>query len=52
MIPKVELSMKSVIASSGGDTDSVVLDPNQRDFSGNIKGFHLTLQVEYTRAQT
>ena len=36
VIPRV--AMKSVKASSGWEIDSVVFDPDQREFSGNIKG--------------
>ena len=34
--------MKSVNTSSGRDVDSVALDPDQRDFSGNIGGLQMT----------
>ena len=34
--------MKSVNASSGHEVGSVVLDPDQRDFSGNIEGLQMT----------
>ena len=42
VIPRVELAMKSVNASSGRRVDSVVLDCDQRDFSGNIEGLQMT----------
>ena len=38
VIPRVELAIKSDIVSSGRGIDSVVLDPDLRDFSGNIEG--------------
>ena len=40
--PRVELAMKSANAPSGRDVDSVVPNPEQCDFSGNIEGLHLT----------
>ena len=42
MIPWVELAINVVNASSGRDADSVMPDPDQRDFSGNIKGLQMT----------
>ena len=36
VIPRVELAIKSVSAASGWDTGGVVIDPDQRSFSGNI----------------
>ena len=42
LIPRVELAMKSVNASSGREVGSVVLDPDQRDFSGNMEGLRMT----------
>ena len=41
VIPRVELAMKSVNTSSGCGVDSVVLDPDRRDFSGNIEGHQM-----------
>ena len=38
----VELRMKSVNASSGHEVGSVVLDPDQSDFSRNIEGLQMT----------
>ena len=42
VIPRVELAMKSVNASSGHELGSVVLDRNQRDFSGIFKSLQMT----------
>ena len=42
LIPTVELAMESVNASSGCGVDSIVLDPDQGDFSGNIEGPQMT----------
>ena len=42
VIPRVELVIKSVNASSGRDTESVVRDADQRDFPGKIDGFQMT----------
>ena len=42
VIPRVELALKSVNALSGHEFGSVVLDPDQRDFSGNIEGLQMT----------
>ena len=42
VIPKVQQTMKSLNASSGRGADSIVLDPDQTDFSGNIEGFQMT----------
>ena len=42
VIPSVELAMKSVNASSGHGLDSVVPDPERRDFSGNIEELQMT----------
>ena len=42
IIPRVELAMKLVNASYGYGVDSVVLEPDQRDFSGNMEGFQMT----------
>ena len=41
VIPGVEIAIKSVNASSGRDADSVVPDPDQRDFSGNIESLQM-----------
>ena len=41
VIPRVELAMRSVNASSGHGVGSV-LDPNQGDFLGNIEGLQMT----------
>ena len=43
VIPKLELAMKSVVASSGHGVGSVVLVPNQRAFSVNIEGLQKQL---------
>ena len=42
LIPRVKLAMKSVNASSGREVGSVVLDSDQRDFSGNIESLRMT----------
>ena len=43
VILKVELLKKSVVkASSGRDFVSIVPDPDQRDFTGNIEGLQMT----------
>ena len=42
VIPRVELAMKSVSASSGRDIDNIVPDSDQRDFSGNIGNLQMT----------
>ena len=42
VIPRVELAMKSTNASSGRSVDGNVLDPGQRDFSGNVEGLQMT----------
>ena len=42
VIPRVELALKSANASSGRSVDSNVLEPDQRDFSGNIEGLQMT----------
>ena len=42
VIPRVELAMKSTNASSGRSVDGNVLDPDQRDFSGNVEGLQMT----------
>ena len=42
VIARVELAMKSVIASCRRVLKSVVLDPGLRGFSGNIEGFQAT----------
>ena len=46
VIPRVDLAMKSVNTFSGRDIDSIVPDPDQRNFSGNIEGLQMTAQVE------
>ena len=42
LLPRVELLMISVNAFSGRDADSLVPDPDQRDFSANIEGLQMT----------
>ena len=42
VIPTVEFAMKSANALSGNGIGSVVLDPDQRDFSVNIEGLQMT----------
>ena len=42
VIPRVELAMKSVIASCRRGLNSVVLDPDLRGVSGIIEGFQAT----------
>ena len=42
VIPRVELSLKSISASSERDADSVLPDPDQRGFSGDIEGLQMT----------
>ena len=42
LIPRLELAMKSVNASSGPDVNSVVPDPDQRKFSGYIESLQMT----------
>ena len=42
-IPKLELAMKLVNASSRQDTDSVVPDTYQKDFAGNMEGLLITV---------
>ena len=42
VVPRVELAMKSANVSSGRSVDGNVLEPDQRDFSGNIKGLQVT----------
>ena len=42
VIPRVELAMKSTNASSGTSVYDNVLDPDQRDFSGNVENLRLT----------
>ena len=39
---RVELAMNSVNASCGHGVGSLVLDPDQRDFSGNLEGLQMT----------
>ena len=38
VVPRVELAMESVNASSGHGVGRALLGPDQRDFSGNIEG--------------
>ena len=52
VIPRVELAMESVRASSGRDVDSVVLDNDGRGFSGNIQGLQLTASSRIPHTQT
>ena len=40
--PRMELAMKSANAPSGWSVDGNVLQPDQRDFSGNIEGLRRT----------
>ena len=47
VLPRVELAMKSINASSGRDADSVVPDPDWRDFSGNIEGLQMTTSSRF-----
>ena len=42
MIASVELAMKSADASSGRSVDGNLLEPDQRDFSGNVEGLRRT----------
>ena len=42
VISGVELGMKSANAFSGQSVDGNVLEPGQRDFSGNIEGLQVT----------
>ena len=42
LIPRLELATKSGNASSRRSVDGVVLDPDQRDFSGNVQGLQTT----------
>ena len=42
MIPWMGLAIIVVNASSGQDADSVVSDPDQRDFSGKIEDLQMT----------
>ena len=42
VIPRVQIAMKSVLASSGRGVDSVVLDSDRRDFSKNIDCLQMT----------
>ena len=42
IIPRIELAMKSVNASSGHGVGSVMLDPLEEYFSGNIEGLQMT----------
>ena len=55
VMPRVELAMKSVIASSGRRMDNFVMDADQRVFSGTIEGVQLTassrLSVGFSRRQ-
>ena len=44
VIPRVELTMKSVNTSSGRQVDSVLLAPDRRDFSGSIECHQMTTQ--------
>ena len=42
VVPGVELAIKSVNAFYGRDVSSVVPDPNQKEFPGNIEGLQMT----------
>ena len=41
VIPRVEVAMKSANASSGRSVDCNVLEPDQRDFSGNAEALQM-----------
>ena len=41
MIPRVELAMKSANASSGRSVDGNVMEPDRRDFSGQVEGLQI-----------
>ena len=45
VIPRVDLAMKSINASSGHGVGSVVLDPDQRGCSGNIEGLQMIASI-------
>ena len=42
VIPRVELAIKPANASSGWQVDGNVLEPDHRDFPGNIEGLQMT----------
>ena len=42
VIPRVELAMKPAIAPSGRSVDGNVLEPDERDFLGNMEGLRMT----------
>ena len=42
VIPRVELGMKAAIAPSGCSVVGNVLEPDQRDFLGNIESLRMT----------
>ena len=42
VFPRVELAMKSANAHSGQSGDGNVLEPDQRDFLGNIEGLQMS----------
>ena len=42
LIPRMELAMKTANASSGRSGDGNVLEPNRRDFLGNVEGLQMT----------
>ena len=45
VILRVELAMNSDNASSGRGVGSVMLDPDQRDFPGNIENLQMTVSI-------
>ena len=42
VVPRMELTMRSIGISSARNLDSVVLDPDQKDFSGDTNGLQRT----------
>ena len=46
VIPRMELAMKSANAHSEQSVDGNVLEPDQRDFLGNIEGLRIAASVE------
>ena len=51
VILRVELATRSSNAPSGINSDGNVLEPDQRDFSANIEGLHMTASSR-TNSQT
>ena len=43
MIPRVELAKKSTNVFSGRSINGDVLEPDQRDFTGNVEGLQMTV---------